>query len=236
MSAGWCRRFHLKGRPVGVILSAMSMRTTLSGCTLSKIRQAIGGADDALVEMIRGRVEEEAAEYEGDEDEEGAARMRDTLGVIVAKLEGGPAPVLEDEGHVGYLAATGILEYVHGDDGPRTPFEVKHAFWSELSDKYGDAMGADAELFRHLEEGRPLFGRTINNECFYAWLDRADAVRLRNAAIRIGRLWREKAERRSPPLRSDMEAVKILTDEHQGLAGCIDKILAAGYDLWFETT
>ena len=217
----------------------MSRLTHLSGCSLSKIRQAIGTAGDDLIQKIRRGVEEYlemlSEEEDDDEDEEYEDLIRGTADVIVAKLKGQPAADLDDEGDAGSLAATILLKHMDGDSRPRTRFEVKHAFWFELSHNYAREMGPDAELFRYLEEGRPLFGRTTNGESIYAWFDRDEAVRLRDAARRIGASWREKAAKRVTPLWRDESAVKVLTDEYEGLAGCIDQILAAGYDVWAET-
>ena len=214
----------------------MSMRTTLSGCTLSKVRKAIGRADEKLIETVQKRLEKEAREFERDDDEEAAQQVREQAASIVAKLRGQDGPTLEDEGHAGYVVAKALLARFDGSKRPRTGFEVKSAFWYEVLDYYGEELGEEAALFGHLASGRPLFGRTINNGCFYAWFDRAEAVRLRDAALRIGELWREKAHRREPPLRLDTEAVELLTGERDGLAGCVDQILAAGYDVWAETT
>lgn len=209
----------------------MSMRTTLSGCSLSKVRQAIGAADGKVIEAIEARVEEALEDYldDGDEEEDGTPtqgrRMQDALKAVVAKLKGESADNLEDEGHVGYLAATTLLEHVDGDDRLRTPFEVKHFFWLDLLERQGKALGKDAELFRHLAEGRPLFGRTINNECLYAWFERDEAVRLRDAANRVAGI---------PGISGDV--IEILTDSEEGLVACIDVVLAAGYDVWAQTT
>src|SRR5687767_1761770 len=169
----------------------MSFRTTLSGCSLGKIRASMGVADPRLIEAIKGRVDEDMQDYldDGDEEEDGRPtekrRMQVALKAVIAKLEGKPAEDLEDEGHVGYLAATAIVEHVDGEDRPVTPFEVKYDFWLELLEVHGEALGDDADLFRYFETGRPLFGRTISNECIYAWFERDEALRLRDAAQRL---------------------------------------------------
>ena len=178
-------------------------------------------------------MEEELEEYLGDDDDEEEAdgspsegrRMQDALKAILAKLKGRPAGKLEDEGHAGYLAATTILEHVDGENAPRTPFEVKHFLWDELLEQHRKALGNDAGLFEYLANGRPLFGRTINNECLYAWFGKDEAVRLRDAAKRLARV-----------AGLDDEVVEVLTHRKHGLAGCIDAILAKGYDVWAETT
>lgn len=215
-----------------VIFSGMSTRTTLKGCSLTKIRQLIGTVDDAFAERIRRWLAEEVGDFDGededDEDDGGppsrGRQIREATTAILARIKGQPAAEVEDEGYTGYLVADALRHRVDGDNAPRTPFEVKNAFWFELLDNYAKPLGPDAQLFDYLAEGRPLFGQT-NTDATYACFDREEAIRLRDAARRVAAL---------PGVPE--EIVEILIDEHEGLAPCIDRILAAGYDLWTEAS
>lgn len=225
-SNGRTRQFG--GGSPAASMGRMSMRTTLSGCTLPKIRHLIGTADDSLIDSIRARVEQDVRGNLGLADDEEVtleAGERDTLAAILDTLRGRPSPRPEDEGHMGYLVATALREHVDGEEPFRTDFEVKHFFWDDLLEQGAAALGDDAVLFGYLVNGRPFFGQTINNECIYAGLSRDEAIRLRDAAKRIAAL---------PDI--DEEFVEILTDPDEGLAPCIDAILAAGHDVWAETT
>src|SRR5688572_11812390 len=142
----------------------MSMRTTLTGCTLAKIRRAIGTADEKLIKTVRSRVARYVREnYEAEIEEPDDAdleELRGQLETIVAKLKGEPAVELDDEGEVGHVVATALLKRADGSRAPTTPFEVKHAYWDELLHRCAAEMGADEPLFQYLSRGRPLFGRT----------------------------------------------------------------------------
>lgn len=196
----------------------MSLRMTVSGFDLSRLRSCLGSRDPAAVAEIQTQLNSDGEDW--DEALRGV-----TIAVVRRAVEEGcPFPDLESEQDPHVFAAYFLAQ--HGQEMlSLTAGDWKiNALW-DTKKACRDVLSAEAlNLLAHLCSGRALFGRRIESSwSFYAFLSCQEAATLQKGLAAA----------------LEQEAVATVANEMDGfifeLADWLEAIVTKGLDLWFWT-